>query len=75
MVFIVHFGQRIELTGTIRNLTDFGAFGVQLFFIISGYLACSSLCNRTVNIKKYYLKRLIRIAPLYYFVVFWFFSD
>lgn len=44
-VFAVHFGQRMQLDGIVRNITDFGSQGVRLFFIISGYLACFSLTS------------------------------
>ncbi|MBE5837172.1 acyltransferase family protein [Butyrivibrio sp.] len=59
MVLSVHIGQHIG--------KDFGvgAKGVQLFFVLSGYLAFSSVQNKTVL--QYYKSRLIRILPTYYF--------
>ena len=42
-VFIVHLGQRVSLHGIIREVTDTGAYGVQMFFVLSGFLACFSL--------------------------------
>ncbi|SKC08600.1 Peptidoglycan/LPS O-acetylase OafA/YrhL, contains acyltransferase and SGNH-hydrolase domains [Lachnospiraceae bacterium] len=59
MVLSVHIGQYIG--------KDFGvgAKGVQLFFVLSGYLAFSSVQNKTVL--QYYKSRLIRILPTYYF--------
>lgn len=70
LVYTVHLGQRLELSGTVRTITDFGKNGVFLFFIISGFLAAGSLCLRdTVNKKEYYLKRAIAILPLYYFII------
>lgn len=41
-VFVVHVGQRLELQGYLRKMTDLGAMGVYLFFIISGYLCFAS---------------------------------
>jgi len=32
LVFVVHFGQRMEFNGIVRVFTDFGKYGVQLFF-------------------------------------------
>ena len=32
LVFLVHFGQRLELKGEIRQFTNFGEYGVHLFF-------------------------------------------
>lgn len=68
MVFIVHLGQYLELKGIVRQFTDFGRFGVQLFFIMSGYLAAISL-SKKVDTKTYYKKRAIKILPLYYFSI------
>jgi len=74
MVFLVHFGQRTGLTGTIRAFSDFGRFGVQLFFLISGFLAGKTFFdNSTVNIKMYYKKRMVAILPLYYLVIAYYF--
>ena len=74
LVFVVHFGQRVGLSGTLRLFTDFGRFGVQLFFLISGFLAAKAICdNPEIDVKKYYLKRAIAILPLYYLVIFYYF--
>ena len=47
------------------------ADGVTLFFVISGFLITYLLLNeqaeaRTVNIPKFYIRRILRIWPLYY---------
>ena len=70
LVYMVHLGQRLELTGVLRSITDIGKSGVFLFFVISGFLAASSLCLRDrVNKKEYYIKRAIAILPLYYMII------
>lgn len=56
----------------MRDFTDFGRFGVQLFFIISGLLAARGLDGKN-DTWGYYKKRLIAIAPLYYVVIIWYF--
>lgn len=74
LVFLVHFGQRMELDGMVRKFTDFGARGVQLFFLISGYLAAATFVGKPeVNIRHYYRKRAIAILPLYYLVICYYF--
>ena len=73
MVFMIHLGQRVQLTGLIRNITDIGARGPILFFLISGFLSSYSLCKKTISIKKYYIKRISVILPLYYSVILYFF--
>lgn len=67
-VFSVHLGQRMELKGSIRSLTDFGAYGVYLFFVLSGFLACLNYENGC-SILDYWKKRAIRILPVYYLVI------
>ena len=62
------------MEGIVRNFTDFGAYGVHLFFLISGFLACKAFFNKeNVDIKKYYIKRAIAILPLYYLVILYYF--
>lgn len=74
MVFTVHFGQRVGFSGVLKSFTDFGRFGVQLFFLISGFLAGKTFFdNPNVNFKEYYKKRLIAILPLYYLVIAYYF--
>lgn len=74
LVFFVHFGQRVGLSGILRAFTDFGAYGVQLFLLISGFLAGKTfLSNSDVDILTYYKKRIIAILPLYYLVIAYYF--
>lgn len=73
-VFLVHFSQRMDFSGVLRVVTDIGQFGVELFFILSGYVACVTWFkdNADHSLKNYYIKRCIRILPLYYVVIFYF---
>lgn len=52
----------------MNGFIDMGAIAMTGFFLLSGYTL--NLTNRKVNdvsdIKKFYLKRLISIIPLYY---------
>ncbi len=74
MVFVVHFGQRVGLSGIVRTFTDFGAYGVHLFLLISGFLAGKTfLCNPNADILNYYKKRIVAILPLYYIVILYYF--
>lgn len=43
-----------------------GECGVDLFFIISGYIMCHTVCNKKLNITEFLKARLIRIIPLYW---------
>lgn len=74
LVFLVHFGQRVDLSGILRVFTDFGRYGVQLFLLISGFLAGRTFFdNPEVNVWTYYKKRAIAILPLYYLVILYYF--
>jgi peptidoglycan/LPS O-acetylase OafA/YrhL len=48
----------------IENLLENGHNGVRIFFAISGYILMMSAIKK-LNIKKYYLRRLLRIEPTY----------
>ena len=74
-VFICHFSQRMhidEWSMNLYNFTQLGRYGVELFFVISGYLICFSLSKKQ-SILQFYKKRAVRILPLYFFCVLYFF--
>ena len=69
-VVIFHCVQSMGLTeNRVANYTSLGAFGVDLFFVISGFLITDILI-KTVNnrdyFKNFYGRRILRIFPLYY---------
>jgi peptidoglycan/LPS O-acetylase OafA/YrhL len=52
-----------------------GKLGVYLFFVLSGFLITYLLLSeerktRTINIKKFYIRRILRIWPLYFLIIF-----
>ncbi len=74
-VFFCHFGQRLHFASISTDLFNFsqlGRFGVELFFVISGYLACFSLSDGR-SAFQFYKKRAIKILPLYYFCILYYF--
>lgn len=63
----------LEIDLTFIQALNIGNFGVEVFFVISGYI----IYRTTINIKpshqssiKFLLKRLIRIAPIYWIATF-----
>lgn len=81
MVCIVHFFQVDEsslyeanqyLGILLFKMSQIGLRGVELFFILSGFLITGILINSKTSpnfFKTFYLRRFIRIFPLYYFVL------
>ncbi len=48
---------------------NFGHYGVDIFFTLSGFLIAQSLSNNS-DIKYFYVKRFVRIFPIYYSMYF-----
>ena len=61
-----------RLSTDLYAFSQLGRYGVELFFVISGYLACISLSSKQ-SVGVFYKKRAIRILPLYYFCIGYFF--
>lgn len=61
MVLAVHIGQKVGFNASV------GAKGVQLFFVLSGYLICFSI--EKYSLKTYIKKRIYRIVPTYWIVL------
>lgn len=58
----------------IREIFGNSSFGVRLFFVLSGFLITSLLFkerskNGTISLKRFYLRRTIRIFPAFYFYI------
>ncbi len=60
------------LSNFTSHLPYLGNFGVKVFFVISGFLITAILVaefekTETINLKKFYFRRTLRIFPAYYF--------
>jgi peptidoglycan/LPS O-acetylase OafA/YrhL len=78
MVLLFHFisyhngNTFLVSNGDVRNWSEFGAQGVEMFYIISGFVMTLSLTRkkyRIGNLGRYLLKRALRILPLYWSVI------
>ena len=77
---VIHHSESIRLSYNMFNLKQFslfnnGGMAVSFFFVLSGFLITylllkeKSITNQ-ISIKKFYLRRILRIWPLYYLLVF-----
>lgn len=77
LVMIFHYGRGIP--DWLEPLKKIGWTGVDLFFVLSGYLIGFQLLkefkvNSKISFKRFYLKRFFRIIPAYLAVLFLYFS-
>jgi peptidoglycan/LPS O-acetylase OafA/YrhL len=67
----------LERNDWTRSFADFlqdGHLGVTVFFVISGFLITTLLLKeeaktKTISLKKFYVRRTLRIFPAYYFLL------
>ena len=74
MVMFYHFFKDVDVHHDmlilVKKMSLFGKTGVSLFFVLSGFLITRILLNTKKNdsyFKSFYIKRVLRIFPLYYF--------
>ena len=79
LVLVYHYGRIFPHPEWTNTYSKFGWTGVDLFFVLSGYLIASQLFATMANgqkiaIRTFYLKRFFRIFPAYLLVVILYFS-
>lgn len=81
IVLLSHVGQLLNMLGVTAHFQPFytspvqGELGVILFFALSGFLITYLLLaeekiSGTINIKAFYIRRALRIWPLYFLLIF-----
>ncbi len=69
-VFIFHVDIRKSLDflpNFVLNIVSQGAIGVNIFFILSGFILYYNYANRKIDYKEFIYKRLAKIYPVYLF--------
>jgi peptidoglycan/LPS O-acetylase OafA/YrhL len=76
MVLIFHFVGNTLPTSPVERaivgVSNYGAYGVELFFVLSGFLITGILYdaqNKPNYFRNFYMRRFLRIFPLYYGVL------
>jgi len=64
---VLFFHCRDQFPGFTAILPGIGAGGVDLFFVISGFIMVTITAERETSPAQFMLRRIIRIAPLYWF--------
>jgi len=71
MVIVTHVSPATpDVSGLMSSLCSYGRMGVQLFFVLSAFTLCLTYADRTndpYSVSKFYIRRYLRIAPMYYF--------
>ena len=68
MVVIIHTGAFNDFGQWGQNITGAGKYGVDIFFVISGFTIAKTFTEAR-DYRSYLTRRLMRIVPLYWFIV------
>ena len=68
-VVAVHVALKFDIGGRIGKIMQAGSSGLFVFYILSGFLIFYSIDSRKLSYWDWLKKRLIRIIPMYYFMI------
>ncbi len=77
LVLVYHFGTSTKPHGALGEILGLGWIGVDLFFVLSGFLITGILLDSKGSphyFSYFYTRRILRIFPLYYVSIFFFFD-
>jgi exopolysaccharide production protein ExoZ len=70
LVVLVHSKGMLQTAGVDAGALGFGIAGVDLFFVISGFIMVYMTSGRETTPGKFAINRVVRIVPLYWLVTF-----
>ena len=75
LVYPPEFWQKLHLPEIVNEVPKAGAYGVDLFFLLSAYLITELLLREkeasgSLNVRNFYIRRILRIWPLYFLFIF-----
>jgi peptidoglycan/LPS O-acetylase OafA/YrhL len=76
LVVLSHINLRIGELGFVKGEgVNMAGYGVTMFFVLSGYLITTLLLKEhdktgAISLRKFYLRRILRIWPIYYLALF-----
>ncbi len=73
IVIFLHQGKNTTWYNSLPSIFHQGQLMVLFFFVLSGFVLTYRYYNENINLKKYYISRLNKLIPLYYFSLFLFF--
>ncbi|RIQ13049.1 acyltransferase [Bordetella avium] len=65
-VVAVHLYPQLERMGYNGYWLQWLASGVDIFFVLSGFLMWVTTCNKNIGVWDFYRRRIVRIVPLYW---------
>ncbi len=68
MVVVIHAGAFIDFGDIGQNIVRSGKYGVQIFFVISGFSIATTFASAT-SYREFFVRRLFRIIPLYWLMI------
>ncbi|CAD6524224.1 acyltransferase family protein [Paraburkholderia metrosideri] len=67
LVVLYHVAKKGVVAGDYPfNLFEFGQFGVEIFFIISGFIMSFVTAGKELHLPSFMVRRLVRILPMYW---------
>lgn len=68
LVVVIHAGAFIDFGDVGQNIVRSGKYGVQMFFVISGFSIATTFASAT-SYREFFVRRLFRIIPLYWLMI------